>query len=289
MKTATIVRVVRQLRGGSHSALVETDSGRHYVAKFCHNPQGTRTLINEVLGSAVMQRVGICTPSLRVLTLPEEVGAHFYRDRRCKSPKEKWPFGDSLHLGSECPANPDRVAIWDLLPRKLLPRVANLGDFGRAFAIDRWLNQIDIRQAIFFKISGQARGEACYQTSLIDHGFAFQGTDWKFDDDQAMPLRGLYIDRFVYRLLDMQRLCEETLDRVMDIGDGDLHSTADSLPDCWFCDGERGQLKEIIKALCVRKAILPTILKRNLQNLHHAIARTGEPRQLPDQRDLLFA
>ena len=61
------------MRGGSQAHLVEAEDGCFFVAKFAGNPQGNRTLINEWITGQLMNQVGICTPVIRILQLPEEL------------------------------------------------------------------------------------------------------------------------------------------------------------------------------------------------------------------------
>ena len=44
------VEYVRRMRGGSQAHLLRCSDGEYYVVKFQNNPQGARTLANELLG-----------------------------------------------------------------------------------------------------------------------------------------------------------------------------------------------------------------------------------------------
>jgi hypothetical protein len=154
-KIVEIKSVIRAMRGGSQSQLVEGQDGRCYVVKFRNNPQGSRILINEWFGARLFRRLSISTPSIRVLRLSQSV-----RDQAGLSVSKeggKAPVEPGCHFGSECPVDPRATAIFDLLPRKLLNNVINLDDFAKALVIDTWLGNSDLRQAIF---SGNADGLA---------------------------------------------------------------------------------------------------------------------------------
>ena len=97
-----------------------------YVAKFMGNPQGNRTLINEWFAAKLLQKSGVSTPHQVVLRFDPEP----LTDAPCfEFGDRKVPVPAGLHLGSLCPVDPDRQAIFDFLPEKLLARTANLTDF----------------------------------------------------------------------------------------------------------------------------------------------------------------
>jgi hypothetical protein len=52
------VEHVRRMQGGSQAHLLRCSDGEHYVVKFQNNPQGTRILVNEMLGGALAARLG---------------------------------------------------------------------------------------------------------------------------------------------------------------------------------------------------------------------------------------
>src|SRR5437763_6005202 len=124
-QTIDIERIVRRMRGRSQAYLVQGSDRKFYVAKFVGNPQGTRTLINEWITTQLFRRFGITTPDLVVLRF---------------EPSTKWmgtvpmfeignrtfPISAGLHLGSLCPVNPDKEAIYDFLPAHLIGKTVNL-------------------------------------------------------------------------------------------------------------------------------------------------------------------
>jgi len=109
LPTLTITRLIRRMRGGSQSQLVEASNGKIYIAKFLGNPQGNRTLINEVIAYQILRDLGISPPPLCRLQLPENPNireqAYFIIGSR------RIPVQTGHHLGSMCPVNPDGVAV----------------------------------------------------------------------------------------------------------------------------------------------------------------------------------
>jgi hypothetical protein len=166
--------LVRKMRGGAQAHLVRTDKG-WYVVKWKQNPQHRRVLINEVIGAELLRRLGIATPDWAMvhadpgfLDAHPAAGIHF-KDRFV-------PAEPGWHFGSKVPLNPEKAAIHDFLPFRLLPRVSNLNDFQSVFVFDEWVDNCDGRQAIFFGIS-----KKLFSAQMIDNGyvFGFDGSEWQ--------------------------------------------------------------------------------------------------------------
>jgi hypothetical protein len=174
------------MAGASQAHLVEAEDGCLFVAKFAGNPQGNRTLINEWITGRLMNQIGICTPAICILHLPERLycgGGLFF-----ETGDKRMLVAETLHLGSQRPANPEQTAIFDFLPDKLLPQVVNLADFAKAFVLDRWLYQTDTRQAVFVRDQKTA-SVLGFRAYLIDHGMSFAGSQWELAD---APIFGLW-------------------------------------------------------------------------------------------------
>ncbi len=75
MQTYTAVRYVTPLReGGSLPALLETEAGELYVAKFRGAGQGARVLIAELITGLLAQHLGLPMPALALLHLDASFG-----------------------------------------------------------------------------------------------------------------------------------------------------------------------------------------------------------------------
>jgi hypothetical protein len=48
-------RLIRKMRGGAQTHLVEAGDGNFYVVKFLNNPQHRRILVNELIGSVFLR------------------------------------------------------------------------------------------------------------------------------------------------------------------------------------------------------------------------------------------
>ena len=260
-KIVSIKSVIRPMRGGSQSHLVEGQDGCFYVVKFANNPQGHRTLINEWIVSALLQRLFISTPHVQVLRLTERV-----RDAAQLSfsvGHRQVPIESGLHFGSACPVNPNTTAIFDYLPRNCLRHVVNLGDFARALVIDKWLGNLDSRQAIFARAPGSSR-KAAFRAYLIDHGLVLGGSQWELN---AGPLAGLCYDQSIYNLLEMPLLCQETIDHVQQISLAEIEQIVRTVPSTWFKEEDRAELDNLLVQVDRRRTRLRSILASDLKSL----------------------
>lgn len=277
-----IKRIIRPVRGGSQARLVEGADGRFYIGKFAGNPQGNRTLVNEWITGSIMAELGISTAPLRILRLPaalrNEEFSFAVGDR-------KLPVEGEWHLGSLCPVNPETKVIFDFLPRRLLERVVNLNDFAKAFVFDQWCYQLDQRQAVFVRERGSAEGQIRLRAYCIDHGMAFAGSSWELHEAIG---HGLYIDQSVYSLVNMPKICEETVSRIEALTEGQIFASLATLPDCWLSFGDVELLNGLLKTLCKNRCglrrviagqLAPLRLKESSSNQKNGSTGTGLQRK----------
>jgi hypothetical protein len=257
-RVINIERVVRKMRGGSQAHLVQGSDGNHYVAKFVGNPQGTRTLINEWIATHTFRRLGVTTPDLVVLrfdpsirlmgvTPTVTVGDH------------RLSIGTGLHLGSLCPVNPDKHAIYDFLPTHLVGSTVNLPEFAKVLVLDTFLGQADSRQAVFAR--DRSRRELSFRAYFIDHGLAFGGSKWALDDLAGRPL---YFDRKVYSMIDMSSVCEEAIDLLASISEDELYRTVQNIPNEWFETGDFDHLAKLFIMMLKRRERIRTLVSEQL-------------------------
>jgi hypothetical protein len=287
-----IVRVIRRMRGGSQAHLVEGQNGLFYVAKFTGNPQGTRTLINEWFASQLFQQLGIATPPLRVLRLTKAVQAAS-QDLAFVQGKTRLTVEPGLHLGSQCPVNPETHALFDFLPRKLLSRVANPEDFAKTLVLDLFLGQTDARQALFVR---EGAGSAVWRMRayMIDQGWTLGGSTWQLSDS---PRQRLYFDRTVYSLCDLTAGCEQALSFVSALTGETLDQLGKSVPPVWFSPSDQADWAKLLRQLSARKSQLPSLLNECLQilslglqagqGLANCLENTGASSNLTDSEQRL--
>jgi hypothetical protein len=190
------------MRGGAQAHLVQGEDNEFYVVKFTNNPQHRRILVNEWLACSFLRYLQLFVPETALI----ELTADFIDESpelflSLGNRREAVPAG--IHFGSRLAVHPDRVALFDILPDKLLNKLENKSDFVGMLAFDKWVGNADSRQAVFFRarakkwtpIKGDAPARVGFFAQMIDHGFAFNGPHWNFQDS---PLQGLYFRTSVY-------------------------------------------------------------------------------------------
>ena len=255
-KPVPIKQVLRPMRGGSQSYLVEAEDRRFYVAKFQNNPQGNRTLLNEWIGSQILRACGISAPEVQILELtPAVVRSNpnlcFHFGRRLD------PIKAGLHVGSHYPVHPNRIAVFDFIPERLLDFVVNLEDFVRVYVIDHLLGQADTRQVVFTR-ERKSWTKVAFRAWMIDHGMLFGGAEWKIRD---IPSYGLYFDRTVYSRIDFWPICHEVIGYLQSVVAEVFWSSVHSAPAEWFGVDNESDLKHLFRLINARLEKWLTIIE----------------------------
>ena len=247
------VKFLRKMRGKTQSLLLEADDKHSYVVKFWE-PEvgGSRILVNEWLGHAVMEAAQINTPPIRFVRITEQfIQANSLVFQVAGRYRKIKP---GLHFGSRYLAS-GTTAVWDFLPDALLPRVSNIGDFNRALVCDLWLCNAD-RQAIF----RGSKGSRLFEAYMIDFDLCFAGTEWSLDN----TVGGAYLRPIVYsetvekldQLLEELEQYHKTLyDRACLV-----------LPSSWV-EHDLASLKQLIEGLAPRLHQLPNLIADVLRSL----------------------
>ena len=244
------------MRGGSQARLVQCSDGRFYVVKFSNNPQGALTLSNEWITEAIFRYLRIATPKLAKI--------HFSQEFLASNPDVLLQCGlrsiepePGVHLGSLFPGDPAETAVYDFLPNGMLNEVVNLPDFVGALAVDRWVSNLDSRQAIFFR--GKPRDWAPSVAAhgsrkglialMIDHGMSFGGARWEFSDASRT---GLFGNPIVYNAARTRSVVETWIDRIRYFPESVLENAAKEIPDKWI-ECKRSRMDQLIEGLIFRK------------------------------------
>lgn len=251
---------MRRVRGGSQSWLIEGEDDRYYIAKFQGNPQGNRTLINELYVYSLLLGLNVLTPPLYFIDLPENLAQH--EDLYFTVGNKRTRPQGRLHLGSQVPVHPEKTAIFDYLPDRLLSKVCNLGDFATMLVLGIWCYHCDSLQAIF--VRNQSVADTQYLAYIIDHGLYFGGVHWDLRD---APSRGLGLYKQVCSEVDMRTLTKEAVSTVQAISESTLLANAQAIPSAWFAPGERELFGRLIGSLRNRQPILPLMVTRYLNHL----------------------
>jgi len=264
----TITRIVRRMRGPSQSHLVQGDDGQFYVAKFAGNPQGTRSLVNELISYQLMRRLGVSTPCLRILNLPLSL---VNEDLCFRVGTRLIPPEGPVHLGSQCPVDPEVTAIWDFLPAKLFPRVVNLSQFATILVFDTWVCRTAPRQAIFVR-QPSVSGEQHFKAHFIGHTTSFGGCQWRLGGD---TIHGAYFQPGIYSLFDMSTPVETTVCLLEAITEATLLATLVGVPPSWFLPGDREAIRALFGQLHERRPKMRSILANDIDSPDHRVSRGG--------------
>lgn len=254
-----ITRVIRRMPGGAQAYMVQAEDNQFYIAKFAGNPQGNRTLINEWLGYRLLQRLGVCTPEMRVLRMTQlarDAGVEVY----FSVDKKKIAVEPGLNLGSQCPVDPSKTSIFDFLPRKLLASVVNLNDFAKVYVFDTLVGHTDSRQAIFVR-ERRVQTRFAFRAYFIDHGLILSGATWNLQ--KVQPARP-YFDQTVYSLINMEVCCEAAIMLASAISEEAITSAIEEIPGEWFREDDAKALATVHLSLRNRQIRLRSlVLQRN--------------------------
>jgi len=255
--------LIRKMRGGAQAHLVEADDGGFYIAKFTNNPQHRRILVNEWLACSLLRYLQIFVPATAVVELtPEFIAGNPDLYITLGSRREIVPPG--LHFGSRMAVHPDRVAVFDFLPDKLLNKVENQVDFIGILAFDKWVANADSRQAVFFRakakswtpLKGETPGRVGFFAQMIDHGFAFNGAHWQFNDS---PIQGLYFRTSIYDRVHSLDSFQPWLDLIANFPVEVIDSAWKEIPPQWL-DGDANALEQLLENLLKRRSRVPSLL-----------------------------
>lgn len=240
-----VVEQIRRMRGGAQSHLMRSKDNDYYVVKFQGNPQGTRILVNELLGTLLAARLGLPTTPVAICYVSEEL-IRLTPDLCFELARGRNPCQPGLQFGSLYPGDPRRVTAIDLLPTYQLPQVRNLSDFAGMLVFDQWTCNADGRQTIFYR----ADRHDPYEAVMIDQGLCFNGREWNFPDS---PLRGLYCERSVYRQVRWPDDFEPWFIKLeKEINQSVLTELAKNIPAEWY-DSNRDSLQQLLEHLDRRR------------------------------------
>src|SRR5438445_9055995 len=106
------------MRGGSQSHLTRCRTNDYYVVKFQGNPQGTRILVNELLGTQLATRLGLPTTPVAICYVSEDLiklTPDLCVETSHRPPLERIPCQPGLQFGSRYPLDPHCVTVFNFL------------------------------------------------------------------------------------------------------------------------------------------------------------------------------
>jgi len=248
--TPTATALLRAMRGRAQSRLLGADDTRFYVTKFASDRLSQRLLVNEWIGSRLLEYLEIETPGTVAVRVTEE----FLKEHGSLTASVDGaikPVAAGVHLGSEFPEDPTHGVVYDFLPDSLLARVENLRDFWGALVLDKWCGNADSRQAIFVRVPGAVGSNAGapqqrqFRALMIDQDHFFDGAAWRIHEN---PTRGPYFRPIVYDGLKSCADLEPWLSKIRQISPWALERIFGSVPASWASgnqvrlDGLRNEL-----------------------------------------------
>ena len=231
-------RLIRKMRGGAQSHLIEGNDGAFYVVKFTNNPQHRRILVNEWLSGVLLRYLQVYTPEMALIELtPEFIRRESRLADRLRLAARAAASRYSLWLADGCRSRPRRHLR--LLARYLLGKIENRVDFLGTLIFDKWVGNADSRQAIFFRakarnwtpLKGEAPARVGFFAQMIDHGFAFNGPHWTYMDS---PIQGIYFRTSVYANVTSFDSFQPWLDMVRHLPEGVLDEAWKQIPRAWM-------------------------------------------------------
>jgi hypothetical protein len=266
---------IRKMRGGAQAHLLEGEDGAFYVVKFINNPQHRRILVNEWLACAFLRYLQIHVPETAIVELTREFIEDNPNVYLSIGPRRE-QVAPGLHFGSRLAVHPDRVAIFDFLPDKLLSKIENRVDFLGALVFDKWVSNADSRQAVFFRarakswtpLKGEAPARVGFFAQMIDHGFAFNGPHWEFRDS---PIQGLYFRTAVYDQVRSVDSFQPWVAMVENFPVEVVDSAWKEIPRGWMNDDE-GPLEDLLERLLKRRSRVAELIHQIQRNRTSAFA-----------------
>ena len=256
------------MRGGAQAHLMEGEDGNFYVVKFTNNPQHRRILINEWLAGAFLRYLQIHVPDTAIIELTEDFVAS-NPDLYLSLGSKREPVPAGFHFGSRLAVHPDRVAIYDFLPDKLLGKVENRLDFLGILVFDKWVGNADSRQAVFFRaraktwtpLKGESPARVGFFAHMIDHGFAFNGASWEFQDS---PIQGLYFRTSVYDEVLSLDSFQPWLSMIENFPVEVIDTAWKQIPSVWVQE-DGNQLERLLENLLKRRTRVGSLLSEARQ------------------------
>jgi hypothetical protein len=263
----TAVEHIRRMRGGSQPHLMRCSDGRFYVVKFQNNPQYTRILVNEYLGGKLARLLGLPSPDISLIDVPQEL-VHRTPELAFELPRQNRPVEAGLAFGSEHPstgggAHRTLQSVLELRPKSAAVQIQNISDLLGILIFDKWTSNADDRQILCVARSPEL--PTTLRMFMIDNGFCFGGPDWSFKD---LPGHGLYLDRSIYATFHASQRLKPWLNRLeANVSLEKLTQITEEIPESWVKD-DRDELLKMVQRLYERKKRVLALVRLSLNLLN---------------------
>lgn len=274
--------MIRPMRGRSRAQLVQAGDGNYYVVKSPGNPQGTESLINDMIAMTIFKSLSIGCPRVTTVEVDAPMSGVY----------ESVPLylAAGVHFGSAVAVDPIEQSIYDFLPAPVLARVWNLDSFTGALIADRWMANIDTPQAVFHFTQTSGRDSAGIPTRIlvalhIDRG-EILGKKWRFKE---APTAGVYIDHGVYVRVRSWADIAPWIGQIEKIGPAAISKAIKAIPEAWLREVSRNALDAALEQLERRIHIIPDLMRSLIASPNSPFRRWREtdptamtPSQLDD-------
>jgi hypothetical protein len=253
------IKHIRRMNGGSKAHMCECSDGQNYIVKFQNNPQGNRTLANDLLGTLLARYMGLPVADPAIVEVTEDlIPRPSDRTLRYAPGGKLEPPGKcfgSTYLTPRMPASrrPRSVAPGDL-NRAYLSRLSNLEAFAGMLVFDKWVCNTDHRQVVFTRNEGNPD-----KVVMIDFGYCFHACRWSFPECR---LTGVFGEWFVYNLIAGMEAFEPWLQILENELDEEvLASLASLIPPIWY-DFDVVALRALLTALNQRRKVVRELVRQ---------------------------
>ena len=243
----------RKMKGGAHSHLLWCSDEELYVVKFLNNPQNSRVLVAEYLGTRLAALLGLPVPDCAFVEVSEGLIEKTPELTVADADGDYVPCLPGTQFGSKFVGGLMPGRSTDYLPEGLLAEVRNLQDFKGMLVFDKWTCNGDGRQAVFDKRPRQRR----YKATFIDQGFCFGAGSWKFKD---VPLRGVYVRNVPYTGVSGWESFEPWLSRLRMLEAQTVWEIARVIPPVWY-GGVVSEMEELVERLLRWRARVPDLIE----------------------------
>jgi hypothetical protein len=234
---------VRKMRGGSQSHLMICSDGEYYVVKFKSNPQHSRVIVNEMIGTHLAMSLGLPAMPFALVEVDEQL-IKSNPTLNVELSEGKIPCQPGIHFGS-LHLGPRGKAL-DYFPHTIFDRVWNADAVVGALAFDKWTANTDQRQFIFMTRPPMRN---TYFAAMIDQGHCFGAGDWNF---KAKPAHGFYMHKAIYHHVEGFASFEPWLTRIENLEPSLIWAVAQDVPPSWY-DHRWSDVERMIKTLIARR------------------------------------
>lgn len=251
------IKHIRRMHGGSQAHMCTCSDGYNYIVKCQNNPEGNRTLANDLLGTLLARYMGLPVPDPALVDLTEELTPKTSNQILKHDPGTKvGPPGRCFGSKYWTPRMPGSYRTNSVVPgdlnRAYLSQLCNLRDFAGMLVFDKWVCNTDPRQVIFVRNEDDRDS-----VMMIDFGYCFHGPHWRFPPYSSI---GVFGEWYVYNAIEGMEAFEPWLQILEnDLDENVLRSLAGLIPSIWY-DFDVAALRALLTALNERRKIVRKLL-----------------------------